>query len=190
MKRMEPLSRRELLDLLAAAKAASTRDWALLATIYAHGLRASEAGRLLRSDFNERDWTLDVRRLKGSKRTLQSILPNGEKLLNVRKALSEWIRERAESPYLFSNPQGGPLSRIAVYNVIKKHAAASGLPAHKSSPHALRHSLGQAIHDSGQSIEVCAEILGHTRLDSSRHYYRIAWREANDARQVAINFAG
>ena len=107
MKRMEPLSRRELLDLLAAAKAASTRDWALLATIYAHGLRASEAGRLLRSDFNERDWTLDVRRLKGSKRTLQSILPNGEKLLNVRKALSEWIRERAESPVSFSNRRAG-----------------------------------------------------------------------------------
>lgn len=188
MKRMEPLNRRELLALLKAARECNVRDWALLVTIYAHGLRASEAGRLLRTDFNERDWTLDVRRLKGSKRTLQSILPNGEKLLNVRKALSEWIQQRPEGPYLFPNPQAGPLSRIAVYNVIKKHAAASGLPAHKAAPHALRHSLGQALHDSGQNIELAAEVLGHVRLDSTRRYYRTSWQDSQDARRVALNF--
>jgi integrase/recombinase XerD len=185
---MEPLSRDELLTLLSAARESSLRDWALLLTIYAHGLRASEAGELKRADLNEKDWTLKIVRGKGSKTTLQTVMPNGEKLLNERKALDSWLSGRPNSPYLFPNPAGGPLSRISVYNVIKKAAQASGLPGHKAAPHALRHSLGQAIHDSGQSIEVCAEILGHSRLDSSRHYYRISFQEANDARQVAINF--
>jgi type 1 fimbriae regulatory protein FimB len=102
MKRMEPLNRDELVSLLSAARESSTRDWCLLLLTYHHGLRASEVGSLLRSDVNERDWTLNVRRLKGSAKTLQVIYPNGVKLLDARKAITEWIAERSQnSAYLF-----------------------------------------------------------------------------------------
>jgi len=188
MKRMEPLSRDELLALLKAARESSTRDWSMLVLMYHHGLRASEAGGLLRSDLNERDWTLNVRRLKGSNKTLQSIFPNGVKLLDARKAVAEWLEQRPQSGYLFPNPQGGPLSRISVYQIFKKHAATAGLPAHKSSPHALKHTIGQDAHDSGQGIEVVAAILGHARIDSSRRYFDISFADANHARRAAINF--
>jgi integrase len=94
MNRMEPLSRDELLSLLRAARESSTRDWCLLVLMYAHGLRSTEAGQLLRSDLNERDWTLNVKRLKGSAKTLQVIYPNGVKLLDARKAITEWLQER------------------------------------------------------------------------------------------------
>ena len=60
MKRMEPLSHNELISLLSAARETSTRDWCLLVLMFHHGLRASEVGSLLRSDVNERDWTLTV----------------------------------------------------------------------------------------------------------------------------------
>ena len=101
MKRMEPLNRDELLRLLRAAHESSTRDWCLLLVMYSHGLRASEAGRLLRNDLNEQDWTLNVKRLKGSQKTLQVIYPNGIKLLDERKALLEWLAERPAGGYLF-----------------------------------------------------------------------------------------
>jgi site-specific recombinase XerD len=187
---MEPLNRQELLDLLAAARAACTRDWCLLLLMYQHGLRASEVGKLLRADLNERDWTLNITRLKGSQKTLQIIYPNGVKLLDERKALTEWLASRPASAYLFANPQGSPLSRISVYNIFKAHAATASLPVHKSAPHALKHSLGQHLHDSGASIEVVATCLGHARIDSSRRYFEISFADANQARRTAIAFAG
>lgn len=190
MKKMEPLTYQERLNLLTAARESSTRDWCLLLVMYSHGLRASEAGRLLRSDLNEQDWTLNVRRLKGSQKTLQVIYPNGVKLLDTRKAITEWLKERPAGAYLFPNPQGAPLSRISVYKIFKEHARTAGLPAHKSAPHALKHSLGQDLHDSGQPIEVVAACLGHTRIDSSRRYFSISFADANHARRAAIAFQG
>lgn len=187
MKRMEPLNRQELLNLLASARQDSTRDWCMLLLMYSHGLRASEVGSLKRADLNERDWTLSIERLKGSEKTLQVIYPNSNKLLNARKAITEWLALRPHSPYLFPNPQGQKLSRIAVYNAFKKHALASGLAAHKASPHALKHTLGQDLHDTGHSIEVVAACLGHARIDSSRRYFDISFDDANQARQMALS---
>ena len=190
MKRMEPLNRAELLNLLKAARESSIRDWCLIVLMYHHGLRASEAGGLLRSGVNETDWTIAVTRLKHSNKTLQAILPNGIKLLDARKALTEWLAVRPQGAYLFPNPQSAPLSRISVYQMIKKHAKTANLPKHKSAPHALKHSLGQDLHDSGQGIEVVAACLGHARVDSSRRYFDITFAAANHARQAAINFRG
>jgi integrase len=190
MKRMEPLNRDELLRLLEAARQSSKRDWCLLLLMYAHGMRASEVGRLLRSDINERDWTIDVKRRKGSLKTLQVVYPNGVKLLDARKAITEWMAERPASAYLFPNPQDGPLSRITVYQIFKKYAAAAKLPDHKSAPHSLKHSLGQHLHDCGQPIEVVAACLGHARIDSSRRYFNISFADANHARRSAIAFQG
>lgn len=190
MKRMEPLNRDELLRLLEAARESSTRDWCLLLLMYAHGMRATEAGRLLRSDINERDWTIEVRRQKGSIKTLQQIFPDGVKLLNSRRAIKEWFQARPAGAYVFPNPQGGPLSRISVYAIFKKHAVTAGLPAHKSAPHSLKHTLGQNAHDSGHPIEVVAAMLGHARIDSSRRYFDISFADANQARRTAIAFQG
>jgi integrase/recombinase XerC len=187
MNRMEPLDRDELLNLLKAARESGVRDWCMLVLMYHHGLRASEAGSLLRSDLNERDWTLNVKRLKGSAKTLQVVYPNGVKLLDARKAVGEWLALRPHGAYLFANPQGGPLSRISVYQIFKRHAATAKLPAHKSSPHALKHTLGQHIHDSGQGIEVVAACLGHARIDSSRRYFDISFADANHARRASLN---
>jgi hypothetical protein len=78
-----------------------------------------------------------VERVKSSEKTLQLVYPNSVKILNARKAITEWLALRPQSPYLFPNPQGQKLSRISVYNVFKKHARASGLAEHKASPRAL-----------------------------------------------------
>jgi site-specific recombinase XerD len=187
---MEPLNHDELISLLTAARESSVRDWCLLLLMYHHGLRASEVGSLLRCDLNERDWTLNVRRLKGSVKTLQVIYPNGVKLLDARMAVSEWLSEKPQGAYLFPNPQGAVLSRISVYKLFRKHAAKAGLPEHKSAPHALKHSLGQNLHDSGQPIEIVAACLGHVRIDSSRRYFDVSFTDANQARRAAINFKG
>jgi integrase len=188
---MEPLTHDELIALLAAAKESSIRDWCILLLMYHHGMRASEPGRLRRSDLNERDWLLNVQRRKHSISGPQKVMPDGTKLLDARKALTAWLAERPQtSGLLFPNPQGGSLSRIAVYNLFKKHAETAGIPAHKAAPHSLKHSLGQRLHDSGAPIEVVAASLGHARIDSSRRYFDLTFDEVNDARRAAIAYRG
>src|ERR1700738_4991406 len=94
MNRMQPLTRPELLAVLKAARANSVRDHALLLLCYAHGMRSSECGKLLLSDINVKDWTIRVRRVKGSLETLQLLSGNSERLLDERKVLAEWLTLR------------------------------------------------------------------------------------------------
>src|SRR5713226_1610860 len=94
MNRMQPLTRPELLAVLKAARANNVRDHALLLLCYAHGMRASECGQLLLSDINVKDWTVRVKRAKGSLETLQTLSANSEKLLDERKVLVEWLAVR------------------------------------------------------------------------------------------------
>lgn len=191
MKRMEPLSHDELVALMTAAKESSTRDWCILLLMFHHGMRASEPGRLRRSDLNERDWLLTIQRRKHSVSGPQKVMPDGIKVLDARKALTSWLAERPQdSSLLFPNPQGASLSRIAVYNLFKKHSQTAGIPAHKAAPHALKHSLGQRLHDSGASIEYVAASLGHARIDSSRRYFDLTFDSVNEARRAAIAYRG
>ena len=88
MGRMEHLSREQLLDLLAQAKAVRERDWVLFLVTFWHGLRVSEAVGDPRNPRcpgltpeNFADGYLIVKRLKGSER-----IPGLEDLAGRRAA--------------------------------------------------------------------------------------------------------
>lgn len=188
MTRQEPLSHAELDKLLGAAKNKSVRDWALLLVMYCHGLRASEVGALQLKDVNRKDWTIRIKRGKGSKNEPQMILPNAIKIRDERRALEEYLQQRGDSVgFLFPNPSGNQLSRIAVYNVMKEHAAIAGLPDYKASPHALKHSLGQHAYDECGDIRKVAAILGHKKIDSSARYAEASFEDLNQVRKMAIS---
>ena len=88
---MQALSKTELLALLAAARAYSERDFLMILMAYCHGLRASEVIAIRRHDI--KDGCLGVRRLKGSKRTVQPLLEHENPLLNERLAAFEFIEK-------------------------------------------------------------------------------------------------
>src|SRR5260370_30453132 len=133
MNRMQPLTRPELLAVLKAARSNSIRDHALLLLCYAHGMRASECGQLLVSDINTKDWTVRVKRVKGSLETLQLLSGNSERLLDERKVLLAWVALRINnSPYLFpSRNKQGSLSRVQVYRLFRSYCALAGIPDSK-----------------------------------------------------------
>src|SRR5258706_712352 len=112
MNRMQPLSRPELLAVLKIARGNSVRDHALLLLCFAHGMRASECGQLLLSDISTKDWTVRIKRVKGSLETLQILSANSERLLDERRVLSGWAGLRINySPYLFpARKKSGSLS--------------------------------------------------------------------------------
>lgn len=185
---MQPLTRPELLAVLKVARKNSVRDHALLLLCYAHGMRASECGRLLLSDISIKDWTVRVKRVKGSEETLQTLSANSEKLLDERRVLAEWLTVRPNgSPFMFPSRKSGCLSRVQVYRLFRGYCALTGIISDaKRGVHALKHTLGQRMADNGVDIKEMRLALGHKSILSTQTYFDVTAEQADRARQVAL----
>ena len=171
----DTLSVRQVEQLLAALQGARPRDLrdrAILETLYGCGLRVSELCGLDLADLDLADRSLRVRG-KGSK---TRVLPLGEPAL---LALRIWLEQgrgevlgRRASAAVFLNARGGRLSRVSVWTLIKRTAAAAGL-AERVSPHTLRHSYATHLLEGGCDLRIVQELLGHADLATTEIYTHV-----------------
>jgi integrase/recombinase XerD len=139
------------------------RDYALILFLYASGCRISEALLSTKEDLmienNDNAW-LKVRFSKGQKERMVPIAPI------AIKALEEYIQiSTMESPYLWLNYRGEPLSRISAYKIIKRYLHVS--------PHVLRHSFASSLILGGADLRVVQDLLGHSSLETTQIYTHI-----------------
>lgn len=161
------LTKREV-DLL-FAQITDLRDRALFGAMYYFGLRASEAGLLLREYVNFRTRRIYIPRLKGG-------IP-GEKVMtsDCRQLLQSYIQSRRDTlPYLFPSRNSRPISRKRIDALFRQYATQAGLPPHKRHSHCLRHSIATHLIDAGQSLEYVQDHLGHKSIKSTGVYARIS----------------
>jgi site-specific recombinase XerD len=180
----EALTQQELLIVLQAARDHSIRDWALLVTIYRHGLRASEAAGLRMGDI--RDGQLSIVRAKGSRATVQPVCKHpGQPLLDEAKA---WFKERPVdgSDALFTSRKGGHLSREQVYRIFRQHAEKAELPESKRFVHVLKHSLASHLIAGGDNLAMVQVALGHASISSTQVYVHVSDGQAAVAAQQAL----
>jgi integrase/recombinase XerD len=183
----QALTTEEILKVLRAAKDHSTRDWALLVTIYRHGLRASEAAGLTRSDIQEGQLT--VARVKGSMKTTQPVCKHpGQPLLDEVKALASWMKERPQdgSDAVFTSRKGGHLTREQVYRIFRQHAETANLPPEKRFVHVLKHSLASHLIAGNTNLAMVQVALGHASLSSTQAYVHVSDAQAAKASQAAL----
>lgn len=174
---MEALSKQQLLALLAAARAHSERDWLMILVGYSHGLRSSEVIGIMGDDVQ--DGFLSVCRLKGSNRTVQPLISDGDPLLDERKSLIELSRNRGGNQRLF------PVTRRTFGRVMARHALAAGIPQHLAHPHILKHTIAmQTIHSAG--IENVRQYLGHKSMSSTGAYLKVSDEAAAREIQKAL----
>ena len=163
-----------ILDSVDLKKPGGKRDRAILEVLYGCGLRVSEAANLRISHIHIAEGFIDVIG-KGDK---QRLVPIGEMAAD---AIQSYMEERfppASRQYddlLFLNRFGKPLSRVAIFKLVKKQAQAAGV--HKEiSPHTFRHSFATHLIENGADLRIVQEMLGHesiltteiyTHLDSS-----------------------
>jgi len=165
---MHHLTKAEMNGLLAAAKKASARDYAMILLGYTHGLRASEIISL--TSENIRDGYLTVARLKGSLKTTQPLSAEEQKALAALGV--------TEGP-LFG------VTRRTLDRKMKQYGAEAGIPEHKCHAHILKHSVAMhSIQKAG--IENVRQYLGHKSLSSTGAYLKVDDEAASKAVLTAM----
>jgi integrase/recombinase XerD len=170
------LSRDEVLRLLSQPRGSTPgaiRDRALLETMYACGLRASEAVALELSDL---DLDVGVLRARG-KGSKERLVPVGGKAIDCLRAYLEQARPRLlgarEESQVFINQRGAPLSRQGLYKIVQRHARSAGLE-HRMSPHTLRHTFATHLLAGGCDLRSLQEMLGHADIATTQIYTHLS----------------
>lgn len=151
------LSLEETSQLLQSATNIKAR--AILTTIYATGLRVSEAARLLVTDLDIERGLIHVRGGKGQK-DRYVMLP--ARLL--RSLRDYWRARQPKGEYLFpgQNPER-PITSKAIFRACQRAARRAGIDK-RVGPHTLRHSFATHLVEAGTDIRVVQGLLGHMSL--------------------------
>jgi integrase/recombinase XerD len=176
------LSRDEVARLLDQPRGNSLgalRDRALLETMYACGLRASE---VIGLELSELDLDGGVLRARG-KGSKERIVPIGSTAVGALRTYLDRGRPRLvglrDEPRVFVNLRGGPLSRQGLYKIVQRHAASAGL-AHRMSPHTLRHSFATHLLSGGCDLRSLQEMLGHADIATTQIYTHLSTERLRD----------
>jgi integrase/recombinase XerD len=178
----EVLSRDEVALLLsqpAGSSPAALRDRALLETMYACGLRASEATAL---ELSELDLTAGVLRARG-KGSKERLVPVGSKAADTLGEYLERGRPKlvgiGEETHVFVNSRGRGLSRQGLYKIVQRHARSAGL-ASRMSPHTLRHTFATHLLAGGCDLRSLQEMLGHADIGTTQMYTHLSAERLRD----------
>ncbi len=153
------------------------RDQAILEVLYASGLRVSELCQLEINSVND-----SFVRIMG-KGNKERLVPIGQKAIAAVDHYLVNFRDRnldCSEQALFVTKKGKPLSRIAVWKLIKSYAKAAGIKKN-ISPHTLRHSFATHLLDNGADLRVIQEMLGHSNIGSTDRYTHVSRTHLHEA---------
>lgn len=172
----EVLNKKQMRELISAPDPNSTlylRDVALLETLYAGGLRASELANL-RLDWLYMDLGIVKILGKGNK---ERLTPIGKPAWAALKTYIEQMRpqlvQRAgkEQLNVFLSRTGQPITRIVVWQIVTRCAKRAGLS--HVHPHTLRHSFATHLLAGGADLRVVQELLGHSNIQTTQIYTHV-----------------
>ena len=142
-------------------------------TLYACGLRASEAVSLQLSELDLEQGILRTHG-KGSK---ERLVPVGSKAIETLQVYLSKARPRLvglrDEPRVFVNLRGAGLSRQGLYKIVQRHARSAGLEK-KMSPHTLRHTFATHLLAGGCDLRSLQEMLGHADIGTTQIYTHLS----------------
>lgn len=170
-RRAEVYARSEIEAILTAPTQA--RDRAFLMTVYASGLRLSEATHLQTKDIDRARMQLRVRNGKGAK---ERVLPLSQRLLQELEGY--WRTQRQGRPgwdslWLFLGEEADqPINRSTGQNIYYRAVRKSGV-RRKGGIHLLRHSFATQLIESGVELTLVQRLLGHASLLTTARYLHV-----------------
>jgi integrase/recombinase XerD len=159
-----------ILESIDVSTEQGTRDRAIIEVLYSCGLRVTE---LLQLKISEIQLEIEIIKVigKGNKERIVPIGSDAIKhlklyLVNYRRAKSVLDKDK---DFVFLNLRGTPLSRISVFNMIKKQASVVGIRK-QISPHTFRHSFATHLVEGGADLRAVQEMLGHVSITTTEIY--------------------
>ncbi len=151
---------------------AQQRSRAIIEILYGCGLRVGELCGLDLDDIDPATATVRVRG-KGSK---QRVVPMGEPALAAVRTYCDRGRTqllgRHCSAALLLSRLGRRLSRVSVWSLLKKSAAAAKL-SDRITPHTLRHTYATHLLEGGADLRCVQELLGHADISTTEIYTHV-----------------
>ncbi len=163
-----------LMDAPAQSDPLYWRDRAMLEFAYASGVRVSELTGLRTRDVAFEEGFATVYG-KGSK---ERIVPVGGAALRALRVYLREVRPRLErgrgrgAGVVFLNARGGPLSRMGVWKILRKHVERAGI-TRRVTPHTLRHSFATHLLEGGADLAAVQEMLGHADISTTQIYTHV-----------------
>jgi integrase/recombinase XerD len=150
------------------------RDRSILELLYATGMRVSELSELPLANLDLDEGFLTVFG-KGSK---ERLVPVGAPALRALVRYLRDVRQRLDrgkgraKGRVFLNARGSPLSRVAVWSLVKASARRAGI-SRKVSPHTLRHTFATHLLEGGADLAAVQELLGHADIGTTQIYTHV-----------------
>ncbi|MCB9150215.1 MAG: tyrosine-type recombinase/integrase [Caldilineaceae bacterium] len=144
------------------------RDKAILLVLLDTGIRASELCNLMLYDYDDQRGRLHIQHGKGDKPRAVYL---GDR---ARKAIWRYLAERrtkATSP-LFATKTGSPIERNNLRRTLQAIADLAGVQ--DLTVHKFRHTFAITFLRNGGNVAELQRILGHTTIQMSLHYARLA----------------
>jgi site-specific recombinase XerD len=172
---------REDLDRLLLAPDTTTkegkRDKAILELFFSTGLRLAELRSLNRRDLNFQTREISVR----GKRNKLRVVFLSDRAVEALQAYIDCRLDHLDPLFIRNHQLAGNemppgekfrLSRISIYNIVKKYARQAGIVSNPS-PHTLRHSFATDLLRNGADLRSVQELLGHKDLSTTQIYTHV-----------------
>src|ERR1700757_4843 len=163
---------------------------AILGTAYGAGLRVSEVASLKIDDIDSTRMLIRVEQGKGRKDRNAMLSP--QLLTLLRLWWKEGKRRGLMLPHGWLFPGRGctdPISTRQINRAIHEAAEAAGIRK-RVSPHTLRHSFATHLLEQDVDIRVIQVLLGHSKLDTTALYARVATKTIRSVTSPLERLAG
>ncbi|MEM6962975.1 MAG: site-specific tyrosine recombinase XerD [Myxococcota bacterium] len=148
------------------------RDFAMLQTMYAAGLRVSELVHLQLREISVTEGFV-MPYGKGRKARMVPLAAS------ACAAVAQWLDDershwaKKESPHVFVTSRGSCMTRQAFWKLVKRYAREVGIQT-EISPHKLRHSFATHLLVGGADLRVLQLLLGHADISTTQVYTHVA----------------
>ncbi|HJD91326.1 MULTISPECIES: site-specific tyrosine recombinase XerD [Bacteroides] len=158
-----------IINVVDVSTAEGQRNRAILETLYSCGLRVSELTNLKISKLYFDDGYVIVDG-KGSKQRLVPI--SNRAIQEIKYYLMDRgmsIIKKGSEDTLFLNRRGTGLSRVMIFNIVKKYAEEAEI-SKNVSPHTFRHSFATHLLEGGANLRAIQSMLGHESITTTEIY--------------------